>query len=157
MSGYPFNEDEIDLVVDLNGKVPVSASYLKLLLPENLGTRKDPVSSGLFLWNITENDWEDETLKDVRVVFDYPADDFEAIPELFATWITARAAVEHWQETNQSDASWLREREQLAECAAINSLPPMTIHNATGYAGIRSINTGTPPFAGLNRAWVVVS
>lgn len=147
-NGYPFNRDEKDMGLGTNGRVAVDRNLLRVELPVGLSVRKDPSDNPTdllqYVWDIAKDDWHGSVITKVGQVFDIEnvdasGRDFERIPEDFAQWIQAESAAMFYFENNQTNHNDLQREAAFASATAINSLPPISIHVATGYAALRGV------------------
>lgn len=152
-TGFRFNERRVTLSVSVsNNRVPVSASYLAVVLPENLITQVDSADGVRYVWNESTNDWHSEQVTNVTVIFDIAA--YENLPHKFAVWIARQAAAEYWSEVNagkQSPNQILRDALDARQ-KALNSAPPVDIRDRTGWRGRLRAFDRQPHDDSINRA-----
>lgn len=152
-TGFRFNSRDVTLSVSAtNNRVPVSAAFLDLILPENLIVQVDSEDGVRYVWNQSTNDWHSEQITNVTVIFDIPA--FENLPHKFAVWIARQSAAEYWSEVNagrQAPVQIIRDSLDARQ-KALNSTPPVDIRDNTGWRG-RLRRFGRQPFDDtINRA-----
>jgi hypothetical protein len=165
-NGYPFNRDIKDMGLGTNGRIAVDRNLLRVELPIGLSVRKDPSDNPaallMWVWDIEKDDWHDAEIKNVGHVFDIDnveasGRDFERIPEDFANWIQAESAAMFYFENNQTNHVDLQRESASMSATAINSLPPESIHVATGYSSIRGIGGGGTGVTSITgRVWINV-
>jgi hypothetical protein len=153
-NGYDFNTDIVDFVPDTTGKVPISASYLKVRFPHGLSYRVD--GTARYVWDVEESEFYDETLRDVEVVFDLST--FSHIPDMVGRWIAYRAAIEFFVASNAPEKQVPTTLQALAiksRTTALNSMNNVTIHGATGWNTLKHT-----AYAGAavktDRVWIIL-
>lgn len=160
INGYHFNRNVLDLEPNSEGKIQIAESYLRVELPVDLSFRKDSDDGQIYLWNIDRNTWHDQTVRDVKVVFDItnpddPGDDFEHLPDDFAKWIALQAVSEFYMEKKDGVPNTaIQQMADEAAAHAINNLAPENIDEVTGFARIASAQAGIGSNRQGGRIWV---
>ncbi len=103
--GWGFNTRNITLKLNSDSKVPVSDSYLRVIIPDSrLAVQMDENEDGaLFVWSHKTNvdTWHDAEIINVKIVMDFPDDeDYRRLPQLVAQWIAWKAAADFWTEAH---------------------------------------------------------
>src|SRR3990172_11455428 len=150
--GWAFNIRRIDLEVNAAGRVPVNPAYLEVRIPnDRLVIQLDEEDSVKYVWNTQDQDWEDEEVENVEVVFDYADDStlFEKLPEKIAAWIAAQAAPDYWTEANNGGVSQKLEATAIRQQSIwLNTQNLGDLDEVTGYSAIRAAGQG-----GRTRGW----
>lgn len=137
-TGYRFNIREITLQVDVNNRVPIAQSLLRVNLPKHFSERVDESEGGNFVWNFNEDDWHGEAMENIPVIHDIT--DLNNMPEGFGRWIARQSALNFFSEHRGNDIPIPRKLvadRNEARAKAENSLPEVSIRTATGWAALR--------------------
>ncbi len=150
-SGWSFNTHNIDLNLNAAGRIPVAQSYLRIRLPEGIGINKDDADNKLYLWDIDQNQWYDQPLTDVEVVFDVT--DLTKIPDPVGRYIAWSAAREYYASRNEGNEPprHLQDRYGDAQSLAMNTEEQPNLNDATGWT---TLSARTSTRINIDGEWV---
>lgn len=150
-NGYEINTNKIDLEVDASGRVPISSQYLKVRLEREHSIRYDGDTA--YIWNLDDDDYEDERVTDVEVVFNL---EFTELNEVIANWVAWEACVEYWHEARQEPPSeFIVARMIDARSHALNTaLQRQSLHDATGWSNV--VDVTSQALVNLSGHWVAI-
>ncbi len=108
--GWGFNTRNTTLQLDASLRVPISESYLRVIIPDSkLVVQMDENDDGkLFVWSHHKNvdTWFNAAIIDVKIILDYPGDeDFKRLPQLIAEWIAWKATADFWTEAHDGSVN----------------------------------------------------
>lgn len=147
--GHDFNTRRVTLAVNDDGRVEVP-EYLDIVLPKRLIEQVDSADGKRYIWNQTTDDWHDEAVERVNVVFDIS--DFANIPHRHQEWIAAEAAFQFFKDVHgqQASADHLREERDRARANALNQAPSSSILSTTGWLATRQRKFRNSTFGGVS-------
>lgn len=150
--GWRFNTRKTSLAVNIEGRVPVSATYLSVKFKtgnDHFIVQERDQDNKLYVWDEDTDDWHNEAMANVTIIFDKAGDDpskeddtFRNFPAKLARWIAFHARSNFFQEINAVESSDLLKHALRAQASWVNTQVSTNLSRVSGFAGIRASGHG---------------